>query len=134
MKVLIIDDEAGVRRTLSMILEDEGYQVISASDGREGIERALQDEPDLILCDIRMPRMDGLEFLEEYRKKNGQALVITITAYGSNELAVEAMISPRRSTSTPRVGSRGISRRRLVSARRAYSSPRATCRNQNARR
>ncbi len=91
MKVLVIDDEAGVRRTLSMILEDEGYQVIAASDGREGLERALKEEPDLILCDIRMPRMDGLEFLEEYKKKNGQALVITITAYGSNELAVEAM-------------------------------------------
>ncbi len=91
MKVLVVDDEAGVRRTLSMILEDEGYQVISASDGKEGLDRALKDEPDLILCDIRMPRMDGLEFLEQYRKKNGQALVITITAYGSTELAVEAM-------------------------------------------
>ncbi|KPK80017.1 MAG: histidine kinase [Gemmatimonas sp. SM23_52] len=74
-----------------MILEDEGYQVISASDGKEGLERALKEEPDLILCDIRMPRLDGLEFLEQYRKKNGQALVITITAYGSTELAVEAM-------------------------------------------
>jgi two-component system response regulator AtoC len=91
VKVLVIDDEAGVRRTLSMILEDEGYQVISASDGKEGLDRALKEEPDLILCDIRMPRMDGLEFLEQYRKQNGQALVITITAYGSTELAVEAM-------------------------------------------
>lgn len=91
MKVLVVDDEAGVRRTLSMILEDEGYQVITASDGKEGLERALKEEPDLILCDIRMPRLDGLEFLEQYRKKNGQALVITITAYGSTELAVEAM-------------------------------------------
>jgi two-component system response regulator AtoC len=91
VKVLVVDDEAGVRRTLSMILEDEGYQVITASDGKEGLDRALKEEPDLILCDIRMPRMDGLEFLEHYRKKNGQALVITITAYGSTELAVEAM-------------------------------------------
>jgi two-component system response regulator AtoC len=91
VKVLVVDDEAGVRRTLSMILEDEGYQVITASDGKEGLERAVKEEPDLILCDIRMPRMDGLEFLEQYRKKNGQALVITITAYGSTELAVEAM-------------------------------------------
>jgi two-component system response regulator AtoC len=88
---LVVDDEAGVRRTLSMILEDEGYQVLCASDGKEGLERALKEEPDLILCDIRMPRLDGLEFLEQYRKKNGQALVITITAYGSTELAVEAM-------------------------------------------
>jgi two-component system response regulator AtoC len=91
VKVLVVDDEAGVRRTLSMILEDEGYQVITASDGKEGLDRAIKEEPDLILCDIRMPRVDGLEFLEQYRKKNGQALVITITAYGSTELAVEAM-------------------------------------------
>jgi two-component system response regulator AtoC len=91
VKVLVIDDEAGVRRTLAMILEDEGYQVASASDGKEGLERALKDQPDLILCDIRMPRLGGLEFLEHYRKQNGQALVIAITAYGSNELAVEAM-------------------------------------------
>ncbi len=91
MKVLVIDDESGVRRTLSMILEDEGYTVLTASDGEEGLERAGKEEPDLILCDIRMPRMDGLEFLEEYRQANGQALVIAITAYGSNELAVEAM-------------------------------------------
>jgi two-component system response regulator AtoC len=74
-----------------MILEDEGYHVITASDGKEGLDRALKEQPDLILCDIRMPRMDGLEFLEQYRKKNGEALVITITAYGSTELAVEAM-------------------------------------------
>ncbi len=92
MKVLVIDDEAGVRRTLSMILEDEGYDVLTASDGKEGLERALKEEPDLILCDIRMPRIDGLEFLEQYKKKNnGQGLVITITAYGSSDLAVEAM-------------------------------------------
>ena len=91
MKVIVIDDEAGVRRTLSMILEDEGYQVITASDGKEGLERALKEEPDIVLCDIRMPRVDGLEFLEQYRKNNGQGLVITMTAYGSNELAVEAM-------------------------------------------
>ncbi len=91
MKVLVIDDESGVRRTLSMILEDEGYQVLSASDGKEGLDLALKEEPDLVLCDIRMPRLGGLEFLGEYRKQKGQALVIAITAYGSNELAVEAM-------------------------------------------
>ena len=91
MKVLVIDDEAGVRRTLSMILEDEGYQVTAASDGKEGLEKALGDEPDIILCDIRMPRVDGLEFLEKYKAEKGGGLVIAITAYGSNELAFQAM-------------------------------------------
>ncbi len=91
MRILVIDDESGVRRTLSMILEDEGYKVTTASDGKEGLERATEDEPDLIICDIRMPRLDGFEFLERYRKAKGQALVVAITAYGSNELAFKAM-------------------------------------------
>ncbi len=91
MKVLVVDDEAGVRRTLSMILEDEGYQVSAAADGKEGLERALKEDFDIVLCDIRMPRVNGLEFLDQYRKSKGRALVIAITAYGSNDLAVEAM-------------------------------------------
>ncbi len=91
MKVLVVDDEAGLRRTLSMILEDEGYQVSAAADGKEGLERALKEDFDIVLCDIRMPRVNGLEFLDQYRKSKGRALVIAITAYGSNDLAVEAM-------------------------------------------
>ena len=74
-----------------MILEDEGYNVVSASDGKEGLEKARDNEPDLILCDLRMPRVDGFEFLAQYRKEKGQALVIAITAYGSNEMAFKAM-------------------------------------------
>ena len=78
MKVLVIDDEAGVRRTLSMILEDEGYQVITASDGKEGLDRALKEEPDLILCDIRMPRMDGLEFMKRMQSNDAYASIPVI--------------------------------------------------------
>ena len=91
MNVLVIDDEAGVRRTVSMILEDEGYRVRTASNGREGLEHALEDDTDIVLCDIRMPEMDGLEFLDEYRKRGGEGLVLTMTAYGSMEVALEAM-------------------------------------------
>jgi two-component system response regulator AtoC len=91
MNVVVIDDEAGVRRTVSMILEDEGYQVSTASNGREGLAKALEQAADIVLCDVRMPEMDGLQFLDEYRKEGGDGLVVTMTAYGSVELALQAM-------------------------------------------
>jgi len=91
MRVLIIDDDPGVRRSISLILEEEGYEVLTASDGEEGLETALEAGPDLILSDIRMPKLPGLEFLDAYREAGGEGLVIMITAYGSTELAIEAM-------------------------------------------
>jgi two-component system, NtrC family, response regulator AtoC len=91
MRVLIIDDEPGLRQTVSLILADEGYEVQAASDGEEGLARALELKPDLVLCDVRMPRLGGLEFLERYRAQKGTAMVIVMTAYGSMELALQAM-------------------------------------------
>jgi len=91
MNVLVIDDEAGVRRTVSMILEDEGYAVTTAANGRDGLTKALEGDADIVLCDVRMPEMDGLEFLDEYQGHGGDGLVVTMTAYGSTDLALEAM-------------------------------------------
>jgi two-component system, NtrC family, response regulator AtoC len=91
MIVLIIDDEPGLRQTVSLILADEGYEVHTASDGEEGLARALEVQPDIILCDVRMPRLTGLEFLEKYRAANGNAMVIVMTAYGGMEMAIQAM-------------------------------------------
>jgi two-component system response regulator AtoC len=91
MKVLIIDDEPGLRKTVSRILEEEGYETVTASDGKEGLDKALAGAPDMVLTDVRMPGMPGLEFLERYRAEGGEALVIVMTAYGSTELAIEAM-------------------------------------------
>ncbi|MFS8638676.1 MAG: response regulator, partial [Gemmatimonadota bacterium] len=91
MTVLIIDDEPGLRQTVSLILSEEGYDVHVASDGEEGFARALEVRPDIILCDVRMPRLNGIEFLERYRAANGEALVVVMTAYGSMDLAIEAM-------------------------------------------
>ena len=91
MKILVIDDDAGLRKSLSLILSDAGYEVLQAEDGEAGLAAAFELKPDLILCDVRMPKMDGLRFLERYGEDGGDALVLVMTAYGSLDLAVEAM-------------------------------------------
>lgn len=91
MKILVIDDDRGLRRSLSLILGDAGYTVVQAADGAEGLRLAAAESPTMILCDVRMPEMDGLEFLDHYRESGGTALVLVMTAYGSSDLAVEAM-------------------------------------------
>ena len=91
MKILIIDDDPGLRKSLTLILTDAGYQVVSAEDGAKGLATAEATQPDMIMCDIRMPKVDGLEFVQRYLASGGKALVIIMTAYGSMDLAVEAM-------------------------------------------
>ena len=91
MKLLVIDDEPGLRQSLRLILSDEGHTVTVAPDGATGLERALADSFDAILCDVRMPAMDGLDFLRAFRAAGGSALVIMMSAYGTEDAAVEAM-------------------------------------------
>ncbi|MEK6254031.1 MAG: response regulator [Gemmatimonadales bacterium] len=91
MKILVVDDDAGLRRTASLILENEGYDIATASDGEEALARAAEWMPDLILTDVRMPGVDGLEFLERHREAGGVGRTIVMTAYGSQDLAVEAI-------------------------------------------
>jgi two-component system response regulator AtoC len=91
VKILVIDDDRGLRKSLSLILSDAGYEIRVAEDGEEGLAMALAEKPQIVLCDVRMPKMDGLAFLKEYREAGGDALVLVMTAYGSLELAVEAM-------------------------------------------
>jgi two-component system response regulator AtoC len=91
VKVLVVDDDRGLRKSLSLILGDAGYEVRVAEDGEEGLAMALAERPELVLCDVRMPKKDGLAFLKEYREAGGEGLVLVMTAYGSLELAMEAM-------------------------------------------
>ena len=88
--ILIIDDEKDIRTSLTGILEDEGYQVICSESGLDGIECARQELPDLILLDIWMPGMDGLETLDKLKSHFPQITVIMISGHGTIETAVRA--------------------------------------------
>jgi two-component system response regulator AtoC len=90
-RVLVVDDEPGLRQSLGLLLTDAGYTVTAEQDGRRGLERALAERFDLVLCDVRMPEMDGLTFLRNYRKGGGSALVIVMSAYGGEDAAIAAM-------------------------------------------
>jgi two-component system response regulator AtoC len=90
-RILIIDDEENFRHMLSVILIKEGYEVETASNGEEGLRKSLASPFNQILCDIRMPRMDGLEFLKEIKKTAVDATIIIMSAYGTLDIAIEAM-------------------------------------------
>lgn len=91
MRILIIDDDAALRDLLARILRGAGHDVEMAENGAEGLELAAASSPEVIFCDLRMPVLGGLEFLDRYGRSEGSALVIVITAFGSTELAVDAM-------------------------------------------
>ena len=90
-RILIVDDEENFRHMLSVILVKEGYEVETASNGEEGLQKASMSPFDQILCDIRMPRMDGLEFLKEIQKTEVEGTIIVMSAYGTVDIAIEAM-------------------------------------------
>jgi two-component system response regulator AtoC len=91
VKLLIVDDEPGLRQSLRLILSEEGFEVAEEADGARALERALHEPFDAVLCDVRMPVLDGLEFLRRYRAAGGPALVIMMSAYGSEDAAIAAM-------------------------------------------
>src|SRR6201995_1286584 len=89
--ILIIDDEKAIRKTLSEILSYEGYKIDEAGDGEEGIRKFRDKEYDVILCDIKMPKMDGIEFLDKAKEMNPDIPIIMISGHGTIETAVEAV-------------------------------------------
>jgi two-component system nitrogen regulation response regulator NtrX len=90
-KILIIDDEKSIRKTLREILEYEKYQVDEATEGAEGIALLQKEKYDVILCDIKMPKMDGIEVLDKITQSHNDIPVVMISGHGTIETAVEAV-------------------------------------------
>ncbi len=92
-KILIVEDEAAIRRVLTKILseENDSYQVEEAEDGVSGYEKIKNNDYDLILCDIKMPKMDGVELLEEVKKIKPEIPMVMISGHGDMETAINAM-------------------------------------------
>ena len=91
MRLLIVDDDAGLRQSLGLLLTESGYEVAAEGDPEAGLARALDEKFDLVLCDVRMPKMDGLTFLRRYRAERGPALMVMMSAFGGEDVAIAAM-------------------------------------------
>lgn len=89
--ILIIDDEKAIRKTLSEILSFEGYTIEEAADGEEGLKKFREKTYDVVLCDIKMPKIDGIEFLQKAGETNPDVPIIMISGHGNIETAVEAV-------------------------------------------
>lgn len=90
-KILVIDDERAIRRALREILEFEEFEVDEAEDGKEGVDKATAESYDIIFCDIKMPKMDGMEVLEALSDANVDVPVIMISGHGNIDTAVQAI-------------------------------------------
>jgi two-component system, NtrC family, nitrogen regulation response regulator NtrX len=89
--ILIIDDERAIRKTLGEILSYEGYKIDEAGDGEEGLKKFAEKTYDVVICDIKMPKVDGIEFLEKAREINADVPVIMVSGHGNIDTAVEAV-------------------------------------------
>jgi len=90
-KILVIDDDKSISESLELYLSEEGYEVITANTGTEGLNKALQMSPDIVILDIRLPDIDGFTVLEDIREDNEEAKVIMITAHHDMETTIRAM-------------------------------------------
>ena len=90
-RILVIDDEKSIRSTLKDILEYEKFEVELAEDGESGLAMAKKDDFDVILCDIKMPKMDGIEVLEKLQQEATDSTIVMISGHGTIDTAVEAI-------------------------------------------
>jgi two-component system response regulator AtoC len=91
LRILVVDDEESIRHMLSLVLKKEGYTVRTVDNGEEGLKELLAGEWDIVFCDVRMPKMGGLELLDELGERDLSTTVIVMSAFGNRELAIEAI-------------------------------------------
>ena len=91
IKILVVDDEAAARSALSELLRDEGYVVHTAGDGFKALGQLEEWAPDVIVTDVQMPGMSGIELMEKVRERMPSVGIVVMTAFGSVENAVTAM-------------------------------------------
>ena len=92
-KILVVDDEQHVRQLIGKVLEKEGYEVLTACNGEEGLEIFQKNNIDLIISDIKMPKMNGIEFLHKVKEQEPGVGFILITAFATMETAIDAIKS-----------------------------------------
>jgi signal transduction histidine kinase len=90
-KILLVDDEPGIRKVLEISLSDIGYTVLTAKNGEEALKIFKNESPPLVLTDIKMPGMDGIQLLQKIKKENPETEVIMITGHGEMELAIQSL-------------------------------------------
>ncbi|HEY2933406.1 MAG TPA: response regulator [Acidobacteriota bacterium] len=90
-KILVVDDEEAIRRFLKKFLEKKNYEVLTAANGLEAVEKARQEKPHLVLLDMYMPHMGGLEALSAIKKENGNLGIIVITGVNDEKLGRAAL-------------------------------------------
>jgi len=90
-KILIIDDEKELVQSIMVRLKASGYDVITAADGKLGVDTVRAENPDLVLLDVIMPNLDGIETLQQIKQISRETIVIMITAFGSMKTALECM-------------------------------------------
>ncbi len=90
-KILVIDDERSIRNSMKDILQYEGHEVILAENGMEGLVSVKSEKPDIVFCDIKMPKMEGIEVLERIKEFSADTPVIMISGHGTIDTAIEAI-------------------------------------------
>ncbi len=90
-KILVVDDDESLRRVIEYNISEEGYDVIACDNGLNALEIFKKEEIDLVITDLKMPDMDGIELIKHIRAISPNALVIVITAFGTVDTAVESM-------------------------------------------
>ena len=90
-KILVVDDEQSMTQFLGIVLRKEGYQVVTVNNGREALEKVKTEGPDVVITDIKMPGMDGIQLLQGIKKHDPGIPVVIMTAYASQQSAIEAV-------------------------------------------